>query len=563
MSSINNGHRPRVPGAIDPNDNSNLSKIAKRQGIFQGPAGDDKTEGSGEGKGKAQGGKTAPKGPQTKVGAGAAAGGAAGGAAGQAAAAGGAAGASATGIDDTLESGTSGAAGAAAANAAGLPQTSVPQDSILPTTPTQNLATSNAQDIKAVGDLATSPSRLNDTVNLARGRLAQDMNDPTTSQATLQKDITALSSALDQAGITEPPVAAIINTMVDPYGTKDAPSAALQAAAQAQGIDLSADNADPAAAKDALQKALAQNPPLDAAVDMATSNLMRVNALSGTDPAAALKDVAANTAEGSSGLAALYAAAAKAGVDLTGKDDDSTASAKNKAAQGKLDKAEKKARADEAAAGSNAAQISGSGGGQGRSTGGGGSADIVNNNDASYASIPKTGAGSSAGGWDTSGNEAIAPNPDNPVNFEKDYGIKGGFTSESLDDLLARVPSLTQQYPNIKEILTNAANSVSPAIPPQLLLSTLGVETSYATNPNNAQDGPFQFISSTFDVYGKGDRTNMQDAANACANYYKTLLQENGGDLFAAMRDYNGDVTKGASNSYQKDQQSIFNGNMG
>lgn len=149
------------------------------------------------------------------------------------------------------------------------------------------------------------------------------------------------------------------------------------------------------------------------------------------------------------------------------------------------------------------------------------------------------------------------------MDFERDFGIKGGFTSESFDDLLARVPSLTAQYPNIKEILTSAANSVSPPIPPQLLLSTLGVETSYATNPNNGQDGPFQFIASTFDVYGKGDRTDMQDAANACANYYRTLLQENGGDLFAAMRDYNGDVNLGASNSYQKDQQSIFNGNMG
>jgi hypothetical protein len=434
--------------------------------------------------------------------------------------------------------------------------------------PGADTTASPPKEVSAVDDLA-SPQAAGAAVTAATTQLSKDLADPKATPAAFTADLQHVDAALKQAGITTPPLATIVNDLVDPKGQKTQAPAALAQAAQAQGIDLATDNTNATTAENAVRAALAQQPVVPAAVDLATAHLARATALGGGDLVTTLAQVAADLpASNTDGLSALYAAAAKNGVDLSGKDADAITQAKNRNAQlqqKRASSANAAARADRAANPQNYSDPNYSGGG---SAGGSDAKGPINYsggapaNTQQYASIPKSGPGTSNGGWDTTGNVPIAPNPDNPVDFQKDYGISGGFSSESLDDLLAKVPQLTSQYPNIKDILTTAANSVNPPIPPQLLLSTLGVETSYATNNNNGQDGPFQFIASTFAAYGSGDRTNMQDAANACANYYRTLLNDNGGDLYAAMRDYNGDINQGASNSYQADQQSIFNGNV-
>lgn len=521
MSSINNFNRKNLSGSVTDDDNSNLSKTAKAEGLFQNdPVSQDNAQSTD--------GDTSTK--STKVG--------------------------------KHSRTASKAASANFLSSQSSTKTSTGTQTVLPSSSDASgtPSTSDAADVDALATGQTSE----DAVSDATTQLTTDLADSTTSKTQFEQDVQGLSTALTQAGI-QTPVSTVINDLVDPSGKGTTAPTALTAAAKAQGVDLSVDDTDVQTAQATLQAAVNQSPVVQAAVDVASAHLARVSTLAGQQPATVFGDVAtATSSSNAGGLAALYAAAAKNGVDLSDKGDDAISNAKNtkatKAASDQRQQAQAAyAQQQQAAASASSGTSSSDTGATGSVSYSGGTAS----NTQTYSSIAKTGSGTSAGGWDTTGNAAIAPNPDNPVNFETTYGIKGGFTSESLDDLLAKVPQLTSQYPNIKSILTTAAASVSPAIPPQLLLSTLGVETSFATNyGNNAKDGPFQFIASTFAEYGTGDRTNMTDAANAAAKYYSTLLKANGNDLFAAMRDYNGDVNEGASNTYQKDQQSIFNGDV-
>jgi hypothetical protein len=537
MSSINSGYRGNRPAgtsAAGEKDDKNLSDLAKDMGLFQ----NSETEGTEDTKEGAKGGKGGKLGKAGKP----------------------------HGMHGGMSTKSDTIGGS---NSVSGPKAES-SPSFLPDPNQQEPGKVSAEDLAGL-DPTAAPLGTNESIEAAHAQLAADMADPNASVGTLALDIHNLSAEMTAGGITTP-VSQVINDMVDPKGKGITPSENLVSATKAQGINLKKDNVDVAAAQKSLDASMAIEPANTAAISMDVAHVVRVTGLTGADASKALDSAASKIGSSKRDpLAALYAAAAKNGIDITDKGKDAASAALNdKATKTAANKAKAAAAQAAQAAQQQAQQQAQQNAGSQQShnqSGGGGGGSPSNNTGATtasrgnYAPVPSTGSGRSAGGWDTSGNQSIEPNPANPVDWAKEFNMKGGFTSISLDEMLAKVPQLTASYPNIKQMLTDAAASSNPALPPQLLLSTLGVETSFAQNfGTNAKDGPFQFIESTFAAYGSGDRTNMADAAKACANYYATLLHENGGDLFAAMRDYNGDVNLGASNSYQKDQQDMFNG---
>lgn len=73
-------------------------------------------------------------------------------------------------------------------------------------------------------------------------------------------------------------------------------------------------------------------------------------------------------------------------------------------------------------------------------------------------------------------------------------------------------------------------------------------------NSPHAWAGPFQFMdNNAADFYvGKNrDRTNFWDAAYGSARYFRALITQNNGNLFQAMRNYNGLPENGGDPNYQ------------
>lgn len=145
-----------------------------------------------------------------------------------------------------------------------------------------------------------------------------------------------------------------------------------------------------------------------------------------------------------------------------------------------------------------------------------------------------------------------------PVTFA-DWGINGGFTAMPLNQLLALHPQLSSD----QQDFVTAAAQASPNIPPQLLVAICLQESSGGLD--SANGGPFQFTDNgAWNTYGPkgGDRYNMGDAAIGAANYIADLLKSNGGDLNAALRNYNGPISQGGNPQYQAQIQQWMQGTL-
>jgi hypothetical protein len=161
----------------------------------------------------------------------------------------------------------------------------------------------------------------------------------------------------------------------------------------------------------------------------------------------------------------------------------------------------------------------------------------------------------SSGGSTGTGKVDAAVN--SSVNFS-DWGINGGFTAMPLGELLAKHPQLVYA----QQAMLDASAQSNPMIPPQLLVAICLQESSGGLNVGS-YGGPFQFTDDrAWNAYGPkgGDRNNMNDAAKGAANYIAFLLSQNGGDLNAALRFYNGPIEWGGKPSYQADIQAWMKG---
>lgn len=233
--------------------------------------------------------------------------------------------------------------------------------------PIVNRSATVAQDL-SMQAVATPLSGAVDTLSdhLASGTL---------DNATLKADIGAYKDAMTAAGHGAD-VAAGLKIMVDAAGLPSADQTKVTAAATAEGIDLSAiSDATLKSAQAKLNQDLA-NPATDAGiVDLDVMQVKNLSADGATAAESLTAAAQASSSDGGSNLAALYAAAAKNGVDLTKDSEDKVGSVKNKAATQKMEKADQKAR-QQAAQQANAAQQVGSssqqGGGTHNATGGGG-----------------------------------------------------------------------------------------------------------------------------------------------------------------------------------------------
>lgn len=146
-----------------------------------------------------------------------------------------------------------------------------------------------------------------------------------------------------------------------------------------------------------------------------------------------------------------------------------------------------------------------------------------------------------------------------PVTFS-DWNISGGFTAISLNDLLAQHPQLAGDA----QLFVAAAAQASPVLPPQLLVAICLQESSGGLD-DGSYGGPFQFTDDgAWAQFGpkNGDRNAMGDAAIGAANYMAYLLQQNGNDLNAALRSYNGPISQGGLASYQSDIQAWMQGTL-
>ena len=174
---------------------------------------------------------------------------------------------------------------------------------------------------------ATSSST---AVASASAKLTSDAADGSTPQATLTQDVTDLNQALQGAGVTAS-ASQVIHDLIDPTGSGAKPSSALNTAAKLAGVDLSqGDSTDAAAAQQALTTTMQATPTNATAIGLATDHVIRTSGLAGADPATALNAVSQNApSSNASGLAALFAEAAKNGVDLTDQGKDKASSAEN------------------------------------------------------------------------------------------------------------------------------------------------------------------------------------------------------------------------------------------
>ena len=146
-----------------------------------------------------------------------------------------------------------------------------------------------------------------------------------------------------------------------------------------------------------------------------------------------------------------------------------------------------------------------------------------------------------------------------PVTFA-DWGISGGFTAIPLTQLLA----LHSQLAGDEQAFVAAAAQANPVLPPQLLVAICLQESSGGLDLSG-YGGPFQFTDdNAWAAYGPkgGNRNNMSDAAIGAANYIAYLLKQNGNDLNAALRGYNGPVSNGGLPQYPSDIQAWMQGTL-
>ena len=128
-----------------------------------------------------------------------------------------------------------------------------------------------------------------------------------------------------------------------------------------------------------------------------------------------------------------------------------------------------------------------------------------------------------------------------------------GYNCISLDDFVRKYP-VCAPY---KGALQSAG--ADQGINPVFLGAIAMIESNCGEglkNSPNAWAGPFQFMDDSATRFYVGapprDRTNFWDAAYGAARYFKALLAQTNGNLYQAMRNYNGDPANGGETHYQE-----------
>jgi hypothetical protein len=134
-----------------------------------------------------------------------------------------------------------------------------------------------------------------------------------------------------------------------------------------------------------------------------------------------------------------------------------------------------------------------------------------------------------------------------------------GYKAVSLGAFVAKNPACAPY----KDALQAAGSD--QGINPTFLGAIAMVESGcnpYPAGPNG-QYGPFQFMSDqAWNFYGGTgkDRTNFWDAAYGAARYFHALLVQDNGNLWQAMRDWNGPIGQGGDPAYQSNVGTYMSG---
>lgn len=222
-----------------------------------------------------------------------------------------------------------------------------------------------------VAVVAASKDATASATDLSRAvdKLSDDLSSGVTDPVTLAQDVANYQTAMVAAGHGDDAAQGLKTVIATSQMTE---TTAINAVAKAAGLDLAgvaAVTLEQAQAK--LTADLADSAVDAGIIDLDVEQVKNLTASDdGTQTASDILDAAVGSSGGDyNNLAALYAAAAKNGVDLSKDSHDKIDTAKNKGAQAALDKATKKNLADEAAASQAQQQQSYNAGGSG---GGGG-----------------------------------------------------------------------------------------------------------------------------------------------------------------------------------------------
>lgn len=93
-------------------------------------------------------------------------------------------------------------------------------------------------------------------------------------------------------------------------------------------------------------------------------------------------------------------------------------------------------------------------------------------------------------------------------------------------------------------------------VSPQTLWGVYGTESDFGANPSTSSAGargPFQFIQSTWERWGKGSIMNFTDSLEAAARYLRSLganVEPDSPATLAALNAYNGNGGGSSQTSY-------------
>ncbi|RYF47277.1 MAG: hypothetical protein EOO38_12470 [Cytophagaceae bacterium] len=128
-----------------------------------------------------------------------------------------------------------------------------------------------------------------------------------------------------------------------------------------------------------------------------------------------------------------------------------------------------------------------------------------------------------------------------------------GYKCISLDDFIKKYPWCADYKGAFQS--AGANQGINPVFLGAIAMAESTCGAGLKNSPQ-AWAGPFQFSSNeAWSFYGgrSKDRTNPWDAAYGAARYFNALLKQTNGNLYQAMREYNGPIGEGGSSSYQSD----------
>jgi hypothetical protein len=175
---------------------------------------------------------------------------------------------------------------------------------------------------------------------------------------------------------------------------------------------------------------------------------------------------------------------------------------------------------------------------------------------------PQGGAGGGDHGGVSHGDDAPGKGAGD-TSAAQDPGASKGDGAHTFD--AAPMSELMQKYPQLAKYEKDfEAAAQQMGVQPQLLVAIAMEESTGGTNPNANSNGGgmMQFTDDgAWQQYGNGgDRMNDHDSIWASARYMSDLVNQNGGNLDAALRAYNGPLSQGGNPSYQSDIARMMSG---